>query len=376
MKILKILFLLCLCAASLQGQMAPMFRANASGDGWSADSLSNIEIGKFFGRTVDYRYVSDHTGNLIGAEVFFIFRGNPSQQGYWNGNGGTILVQSQGDDPNQPGQPGQILGSYTIFDPLTSNCGTGCVGASYRTLSFTPIPQVYGNTYHLTFQNIASDPVNNWISLDGLYTKTTGTNLWPMVWDSTFAMQFSNAPPLVVAEQWSPVVNLIFDDSYVQGNAYIDVIATEIQASGVNYPSALIEMFTTDASAHTINQVNLRLSPQSAASATVQLFDANQVLLAIGTISFPGSTIGVFSWYPIQLDNTITLLPRTQYSISLTAISGAIGTRLLEQGTKFGFKQEDFTGFCTWVKNNKTVPCYGGGPSDVEYYLSLFPTIR
>lgn len=56
------------------------------GVGWTADSLANIEIGRFPGRSASYRFRAKHGGRVGKLRVFFIFR-KVCPGCYANGNG-------------------------------------------------------------------------------------------------------------------------------------------------------------------------------------------------------------------------------------------------------------------------------------------------
>ncbi len=343
------------------------------GAGWGADNLANIEIGRSRGRTVDYRFVCDHTGTVTTVRVFFIFRGPAAPNGYWNGDGGTILVQLETDNGAPNHQPsGTVLSSYTITDPLTPGPNERVANFRLITLSPASVPLTKGNTYHMVFSNIASDPVNNFVSLDDIATADVGANLWPMVSDSTYAMLFGDRPPLVVASRHSPILNVNYDDGYVQGNGDIDSIVYFGVVGGGNI-SKVEEAFTVDSSNYTVNRLAIRLAPTSVGAGTLTLYDSSLNALASGMLRFPVAS-GRQSWYLVDFYPPVTLTAKTSYTLVLEMISGSVTPRLLEQGTRKGFKNEGFSQHCNAWKGAAWVGCYGNAPTDLEYYLESVPS--
>lgn len=358
----RLLPILLLASISARAQM---FIPTRSGAGYPANSLSNIEIGKFTGRTVDYRFVCDHAGTVTQVQVFFVFRGTAGFTGYWNGNGGTILVQLEADDGS--GQPsGSALSSYSIADPLTANCGTGCVGASYRTITLSPasVPLTAGSVYHLVFTNTAADPINNFISLDGLGTSVSGSNVWPVVKDSTYAMLFSNAPPLVVSSNVMPLLNVIYDDAYRQGVGYIDDKSLTVAAGGI--PSQIEQTFTVGSSDFVLNGISVRFTPVASGSATVTLYDGSLSVVASGTIGFVGGIVP--PWYSVGFPS-VKLTATSTYTLVVAPTSGSLTAKLLEHGT-LGLVTEGWTQHCSQWSGSSWSACYSNAATDMEYYLN------
>mgnify|MGYP003975403587 FL=1 len=81
-----------------------------------ADSLSNIDIGRFEGKQADYRFTASHTGDVEAVTIFLIYK----IPGYAAGDGGDVFVELKTDDGS--GFPSEtVLASYLIEDPMAEN---------------------------------------------------------------------------------------------------------------------------------------------------------------------------------------------------------------------------------------------------------------
>lgn len=129
------------------------------GCAWNADGLANLEIGKYPGRTVSYRFRAEHSVTADKVMVYLVY-----STGYGKGDGGRILLELQSDDGTSNHYPsGTVLASAIVTDPKTQ----------WNRLFVFDKPTVLesGRLYHLVFSNVGSDPVHNYVSIDNLFNE-------------------------------------------------------------------------------------------------------------------------------------------------------------------------------------------------------------
>jgi hypothetical protein len=343
------------------GPVAGMYRSDTYGAGWTADSLGNLEIGRYVGRVVDYRFRSDHTGTFSGLKLYFIFR-TICNGCYANGNGGIIQIQVCADDGTALHMPSTtVLGSTVITDPLKQ---------WNRLVSFPqPVPVQAGELYHIVFSNLSSDPAHNYVSIDNLYTALNGSNLQPVTADADLAVLFkSGNNPLEIDDNVVPIFSLYFDDGFRQGQGYFDVERNKVQ---IQNGSQVAETFVVEDADHTVSQLAVRLSPlTNFGDIKITLNNAGGQPLATGTINASIHSGSVYQWQSITFSPLI-LGKGSLYSIVLTAQDGAqFLVSPMERGTIYGFQTENrFTSQCQVPRGNKWSACLGMTDLDIPFYF-------
>lgn len=339
-----------------------MYRSDVFGAGWTIDSCANLQIGEFSGRTLDYRFRSDHTGTFSGLEIYFIFNTFCDNGCYADGNGGIIQIQVRTDDGTSSHLPSNtVLGTTVVADPLSQN---------YRLVNFLrPIPLASGTLYHIVFTNISGDPIHNYVSIDDLYTSVSGSDLQPATSEGNLAVLFRNGNnPLQVNHNHVPIFSVYFDDGFRQGQGYIDVRhnSMQIQSGG-----QVAEVFIVQDANHTVSQLAVRLDPlTNLGDIKVTLNNALEQPLATGTLELSSYSTYSYAWLSFSFAPLI-LTKGSSYSIELTAENGAqFLLSPIEQGAPWGFRTENlYTSQCQVRAGAKWSDCLGMSNLDLPFYF-------
>ena len=179
-----------------------------------ADSLSNIDIGRFEGKQADYRFTASHTGDVEAVTIFLIYK----IPGYAAGDGGDVFVELKTDDGS--GFPSEtVLASYLIEDPMAEN---------FPVVYFDQIAHLEeGEVYHIEFSNPSPDPVNNYVGVDVVFDSRREANSQPHYSDDDYAVLWkpSGQYEWELSEGTVPVFSVHFTDGSGQGIGYMDAFA-------------------------------------------------------------------------------------------------------------------------------------------------------
>jgi len=338
-----------------------MYRSGTFGAGWTADYLANLEIGRFTGRTVDYRFRSDHTGTFSALQLYFIFRTN-CDGCYSDGDGGIIQIQVFADDNSPFHLPGPtLLGSTIVNNPFQQ---------WNRTVSFSPpVPLKSNSLYHIVFTNLSSDPVHNYVSINNLYTTISGSNLQPAASESDLALLYKNGnAPLQVAPQLVPIFSIYFDDGFRQGQGYLDVKhnGMQIQSGG-----QVAETFVIHDADHTVSQVGVRFDPlTNQGDVRLAVNNALGQPLVSGVLDLSLMTRYSYAWQ-IFTFSPILLSKGGSYTIVLSAENGAqFYVSPIQQGAMYGFLTENmFSSECVIPIGVNWTGCMGMTYLDLPFYF-------
>jgi hypothetical protein len=227
--------LLLLCRAEFAAE--PSYYGNP----WSANGLANLEVGRFPGRMVSYRFRASETADFTTAKVFFIFAVF-GERSYANGDGGRVRIELRPDDGSQNHFPDMTVAPLTstlIADPLNKTKGAPIwgndshrspdprAGASFREIPFPPTKLQEGHLYHLVFGNPAADP-SSYTSLDLLNENRDVTaNVQQAVSDTDWCAVFkpSGKDPWKAHPGVTPVLEIRYGNGRMQGLGYIDANA-------------------------------------------------------------------------------------------------------------------------------------------------------
>lgn len=226
-------------AADLPAASPPVAENGCYGNPWAANGLANLEVGRYTGGAISYRFRADETGEFSMAKVFFIFR-IIGESAYAKGTGGQVKIELRPDDgtanhlPNMQSAP---LTSQLITDPLKKTSGAPIwgvdkskpggdprAGASFPEIPFPPAALQQGRLYHLVFTNPVADPSNNYTSLDLLNENRNAKGpIQPEIGDLDFCCLWKPA----AGKPWelkhiTPILEIHYADGHVQGQGYID----------------------------------------------------------------------------------------------------------------------------------------------------------
>ena len=304
----------------------PPAASNVYGCPWAADGLANIEIGKAQGREVSYRFRVRKTGTFTQARFFFIFRA----VGYYQGNGGQIKIELKADDGSAQHLPGgAALSSVLITDPMAE---------TFRMVTFSSAVTLQGGKlYHFVFTNPASDPVNNWTSIDDLYHTSGTPDMQPTVSDTDLAVvwKYGSSYSWEVAYQHTPIFEVYFQDGHIEGQGYIDTrVGDPLSIGGSNKVRAT---FTVSGANATVSEANVRLRRLGSSGALTMALTRNGTVIDQVTVN--ASEVGTsYGWVQGQFPSSHVLTAGMTYSLELSSASGSYATYVLQQGTNYGFE--------------------------------------
>jgi hypothetical protein len=143
-------------------------QATHYGSGLAAHSLGNLSIGTTSKAENSIRFRPTQSGLLNQVQVYWIFK---NTIGYHDGDGGVMRITLRTDDGSIQHRPSQtILATLTFTPDLPQYNPQSKWDIRFNKLSFSSPPEIVaGNLYHLHFENIHSDPANNWISLNNMF---------------------------------------------------------------------------------------------------------------------------------------------------------------------------------------------------------------
>jgi len=154
------------------------------GSGLAAHSLSNATIGSSSRAVNSIRFKAEASGVLRKLQVYWIFK---NTSGYHAGDGGIIRVTLRPDDGTAAHNPTSEVLSTLIFTPnlpLTNPQSKWDIRMVPMTFT-TPPTITRGKLYHIHFENIHPDPVNNWISINSMYNWSRLSAIAQPVQDTT-----------------------------------------------------------------------------------------------------------------------------------------------------------------------------------------------
>ena len=339
-----------------------MLRDDTFGAGWTGDSLSNVEIGRFMGRTVSYRFRANHTGTFSAVELYLIFR-TICDGCYANGDGGIIQVQIQTDDGTANHLPaGILLGTAIISNPMLQ---------WNRVVTFDQSVAVQENTlYHMVFTNLSSDPVHNYVSINNLYNVAGGSDSQPSAntVDLAALIKPDSNHPMQVNTHLVPIFSLLFDDSYRQGQIYMDVRPNSLLGAS---STQIAEEFLVNDANHTVSSLSVRLSPLvTQGDIRVTVLDSSNQMLASGVIDLTHVLSNGYNWYTVSFPS-ISLVKGAGYSVVMTAENGAqYYIAPMQQGMTYNFQWERrYAGECEVLSAGQWKGCLGRTDLDIPFYF-------
>ena len=333
------------------------------GVGWTADSLSNVEVGRFPGRSVSYRFRAKHSGSITTLRVYFIFR-KLCPGCYANGDGGKVSIQLFSDDGTPSHFPSRnMLGSAVVDDPMLQ--------WNREVHLERPVSVRSGELYHIVFSNSSSDPVLNYTSVDDLYTTSVGSGLQPSSSGSDLAVLFkpNGTSPWRLLPQHVPILSIYYDDGYRQGQGYMDVQRDRVV---VNDGDAVRELFTVQDTDHRVTSLAVRIDQlTNQGRLTVVVADHSGQPLETATFNLeedPGSG----GWKEYSWQQPLTLKKGDQYSVVLRAEEGSrFRVSPLQKGTQYGFEVDTlFTeGHCEVKTGPLWTECLLRHDLDIPFYF-------
>ena len=321
----------------------PPTASGVYGSGWAGDSLNNYPIGGSYGRKNSFRFRADHTGSLQTLRVFWVDNRGSSSGGYALGNGGTIKVDIQPDDGSAAHLPSGTSLGYLINKPNLSS-GVDPLGNAgvFRLMTFpTAIPVVGGNLYHVVFTNVDADPVNNWISVNGIVDWTTeqpqaqlpATDFSVLMntgsgWKEGFTTDGKASINV-------PILDFGYGDGGHQGNGYMEIwIGQPRVIGGVQ---SVREVFIPTADV-TVSGVATRVLRTSSGGTLVYRLEKADGTL-VQSVSVDGSLArsDKYAFVKAAFPAAVTLKAGQAYNLVLQAPAGSFSAYPIRDGGPFGF---------------------------------------
>lgn len=183
------------------------------GSGVSGDSRANQQVGAALNARLSYRFRASTTSAAQTLRV--------QQRGgaaYSGGDGGAIRASLQADTAGEP--------SGTILASLTWNPGNpGGNWEVWTLLTFTSPATLTADTlYHLVFDNVAADPIHNWISLNMLFTFGSMPTPRQGAFSDDFATLYAEPTSWVLQPNHLPIFDLAYSDGSHDGQGYIGTL--------------------------------------------------------------------------------------------------------------------------------------------------------
>jgi len=297
------------------------------GCAWNADDLDNLPLGTEVGRRVSYRFRAHGSGAVEAVWAYLIFHG----PGYFDGDGGHVLVELSTDDGSADHLPSDtVLTSALVTDPMLQ--------WNRRFVFDAPADVVEGQLYHLVFSNPAPDPANDYVSLDGLHVAANVPDVQPVVSDTDLGTLYRRytTDDWELLYQVTPIFSLEFADGHAQGQCYIDV-RDEFDFIHVGGDVAVREVFMVSDHDREVDTVMIRLQRSAGEG------DLNVRLKPVGgeelaSMSVPAASVGTgVDWVEVPLGAAHTLAAGTTYALELLAPEGTTYTvPPLQDGIYYG----------------------------------------
>jgi hypothetical protein len=347
------------------------------GAGMGSDGLANTTIGPW-GNEVSYRFRATHTGVLQQATVYLI----TDVGGYSGGNGGTLRVDIRTDDGTSAHNPsGNVLTTYFI-----SNAASLPAPQRYiYVMNFTNTPTLNaGQIYHMTFQNVDSNPSNNFISVDSLYEATPQSSFPPAPSDPYAAVLIaSSGGSWSPRDGFAPVYELDYQDGASEGIGYV--------ASWVGVPASisgsvpLRETFTVTGSQTRVASAAVRVARvRGEAPVVIRFEEADGTLVEEGYIdasNIPLSSVSSpnYYWASFNFSESHALVPGVSYHLVVECDANSTYQAVaLQKGHYYGLQSTTFfadgnaevkvndswTGWTEWGVSNRI-------DDDLQFYFGI-----
>jgi len=333
------------------------------GVGWTADSLSNVEVGRFPGRSVSYRFRAKHSGSVSALRVYFIFR-KLCPGCYANGNGGKVSIQLFSDDGTPSHFPSRMmLSSAVVEDPMLQ--------WNREVHLQRPVSVRSGELYHVVFSNSSFDPAQNYTSIDDLYTTSIGSALQPSASRSDLAVLFkpNETSAWRLLPQHVPIISIYYDDGYRQGQGYMDVQRDRVVVKGGD---AVREVFTVQDADHRVMSLAVRIDQlTNQGKLTVVVADHSGQPLETAAFNL-NQDPGRGGWREYSWQRPLTLKKGGQYSVVLRAEEGSsFRVSPLQKGTQYGFEVDTLfkEGHCEVKTGPLWTGCLLRNDLDIPFYF-------
>ncbi|MGI9611454.1 MAG: hypothetical protein ACR2QO_00995, partial [Acidimicrobiales bacterium] len=313
--------------------------------------LANLDVGGVDNARVAYRFLAERSGTVAAVRPFIVV--NTERLGYAAGTGGTVRVSLVADDGAGLPVEDQILAVGEIdMDLVDGQLPSPAGTAEKREQNYPSIPLggqpiVAGQTYHMVFEQVDEDPVENYVGLDLLYQTTTDLGPRPPVehWGLSVREEAGGWEEFTLTtgpKLYTPIVTIRLEDGYIFGNGYIEPFPEEGSYRPVDASNSIEVAFELD-EAFESRQWWLRARAESGdGSLRVELTgdDGTSEVIEVAATEF---VVGEMTWTSVPWERDFE--PNVGYRLTLSVLDGgALSLFPLRQGTAYGYEAGFFGG--------------------------------
>jgi hypothetical protein len=296
------------------------------GSPYGSDCVGNLQVGDTPHRQVDFRFKAEHTGLVTGVNLYLMY-----SSGYGAGNGGILKISLETDD----GTPSHLPSGTVLTSVIDSNpMGHGGNGGDFYYDFDSSAQLTEGTIYHLHFTNLDSDSVNNFVSMNSLYSDSGRSALNPTDFGELATFYKDAGGNWVDYNVYIPIYALYYGTlRYGQGYRGCGITSYTKTISGNSKVRSNFVVIGEDV---TVTQVHIRLSKLSGTgNLTVRLEYSNGTLIEQGEIL--ASSIGSdMTWVGYKFLSTHKLTAGSNYHLVLsTASSTTYHTYYIEDGGQY-----------------------------------------
>jgi hypothetical protein len=315
------------------------------GTGLSGDSRNNHQVGWTNRARLSFRFRGTQTSQATSIRVQE--RGDVPTKVYSGGNGGTIRCSIQTDSGGNP--------SGTVLGTLQWSPGNPNQAWEVWTLHTfpTPVAMTAGTLYHLVFENVAADPVNNWISFNVLFHYGSTPTPRTAAFTDDFATLYATTAGWKLEVPDVPIFDLAYANGQHDGQAYIGTLADRYGLiNGANNMAR--EKFTVSGGDRQVQKAHIRCRRISGTGPlTVALVNGDGSLIISGTVASsqvatgvlpgPGAALQGDTWAHVTFATPTFLTNGKTYALRLSTDAATTYTVVpLQQGTSKGLASRVF----------------------------------
>jgi hypothetical protein len=323
------------------GAFADPAVASRTGSLVQADALGNTVIGGPDRSALTFRFRATWTGTVAAVRVYVIKNVN-GRTGYSLGNGGVMRIALQADARRGLHVPaGRALATAT-FRPADRGV--------FPLVRFSkPAHVVAGRLYHVVFSNIGTDPQNNYVSINALYSASR-LGRGPAVPDGLAVLE--GDPSAGGATRWAPrrsrpheyylpILDVVGGRSgQHDGLGYMEVW----DPKPIGGSAGVRQLLHTASTALRVDGAWLRVRRRAGDSALVlRLIGSDGQALASASLapaSVPSSDAG---WIHVRFDGPVSLGPDSTFALTASsAKDGAYEAFPIRKGSDYGFDRRTF----------------------------------
>ncbi|HYM64989.1 MAG TPA: hypothetical protein VES68_00670 [Candidatus Sulfotelmatobacter sp.] len=342
------------------------------GVGVSGDTRNNHQIGTSSHYKVDYRFRA--TTSSIPSTITVSERGKGGYNTYSGGNGGTIRATIQTD--NAAGLPSGTVLATTQWNPGNPS-GNWEVWPIHTLSGASTLNK--GQLYHIVFENVSSDPNNNWISLNALYTY--GQPASKPIFGNDYAL-LQAAP-----SAWSlqagdiPIFDLAYANGSHDGMNYIGCMVDLTYVGKISGSSNMVrETINVSGQDRLVSSVSVRVRRTSGSSPLVirlEKADGTQIEeVTVPATSIAQSAAGLDNggsvWATANFSSIHTLANGQSYNLVLKTSSDTEYTVApIQEGRSKGMRSYAFTNGVAQRTTNAGSSWSGlyGSEADLQFYF-------